>query len=96
RLPLLTPAQREDAVHAWNRTERALPPQRHVHAWVEAQAAQAGDVPALVHEDQRLSYAELNARANRLAHYLISLGVRPDHRVALALERGADFVIAML
>jgi len=96
RLPLLTPAQRDDAVRGCNRTERALPPQRHVHAWVEAQAAAAGDAPALVHEDLRLSYAELNARANRLAHYLISLGVRPDHRVALALERGADFVVAML
>ena len=96
RLPLLTPAQRERELREWNRSERALPPQRHVHAWIEAQAAQAGDVVALVHEDESLSYTELNARANRLAHHLIALGVRPDHRVALALERGAGFVVAML
>ncbi|MGH8079833.1 MAG: amino acid adenylation domain-containing protein, partial [Lysobacter sp.] len=96
QLPLLSHEQRHELLHTWNDTARPLPQYNRVHAWFEAQAADAGDALALVHEDVRLSYAELNRRANRLAHHLIALGVRPDHRVALALERGADFVVAML
>ncbi|UJB21510.1 MULTISPECIES: non-ribosomal peptide synthetase [Lysobacter] len=96
RLPLLSPAQRDQVLLDWNDTARPLPPHQHVHAWFEAQAAGDGAATALVCEGLRLSYAELNARANRLAHHLIALGVRPDHRVALAMERGADLIVAML
>src|SRR5271169_6932850 len=45
---------------------------------------------------KRLTYAELNARANRLAHHLRALGVRPDNRVAIALPRGIDLLVALL
>ncbi|WP_269759900.1 amino acid adenylation domain-containing protein, partial [Variovorax sp. E3] len=51
---------------------------------------------ALVFGAHRLSYAELNARANRLAHRLVGLGVRPEARVGLAVERGIDMVVALL
>ncbi|MGJ0431132.1 AMP-binding protein [Methylobacter sp.] len=54
------------------------------------------DALALVFEDQGLVYAELNVRANRLAHYLRSLGVKPDDRVAIRLERSFELVISLL
>ena len=51
---------------------------------------------ALVFADQSLTYAELNARANRLAHHLIRLGIRPDDRVAIAVERSLELVVGLL
>src|SRR5262249_13588395 len=62
----------------------------------EAQVERTPDAPALVHEEQSLSYAQLNSRADRLAHYLQGLGVGPDVRVALDLERSAGLVVAQL
>jgi amino acid adenylation domain-containing protein len=67
-----------------------------IHALFEAQVAATPDAVALVHELQRLTYAELNQRANRLAHHLCALGVQPDDRVALCLHRGLDMVVALL
>ena len=51
---------------------------------------------AVVFEDAALSYAELNRRANRLAHYLRELGVKPDDRVAICVERGLEMIVALL
>ncbi|WP_031257210.1 AMP-binding protein [Mesorhizobium sp. L48C026A00] len=57
---------------------------------------QAPGAVAVVHEDERLSYGELNARANRLAHHLIALGVRAGDRVATVLDRSVALVVAQL
>ena len=54
------------------------------------------DATALVYEDVTLSYAALNARANRLAHVLVGMGIGPEHRVALCLERSPQMVVALL
>ncbi|MCG1019972.1 AMP-binding protein, partial [Mycetohabitans sp. B4] len=62
----------------------------------EAQVARTPDAIALVHEDQTLSYAQLNARANRLAHQLIQLGVVPDARVAICVARSPAMVVGLL
>src|SRR5262249_41619673 len=62
----------------------------------ERQVEKNPDAIALVFGQTRLSYAELNARANRLAHHLRELGVRPDSLVALCIERGVDMVVAIL
>jgi amino acid adenylation domain-containing protein len=106
RLPLLSSDDRRQLLRDWNDTAQAAPEpaspeyaareQDLIHTWFEAQAARAGDAPALVSEHGNLSYAELNAQANRLAHHLVALGVRPDQRVALLLERGPQLVVAML
>ncbi|MET7800760.1 non-ribosomal peptide synthetase, partial [Streptomyces decoyicus] len=62
----------------------------------EAQARQTPDATALVFEDVRLTYGELNAQANRLAHHLIERGAGPERFVALALSRSAELVVAVL
>ncbi|MGE6655387.1 amino acid adenylation domain-containing protein, partial [Stenotrophomonas sp. NPDC077426] len=67
-----------------------------VHAGFEAQAAQRPHAIAVSFEDQQLSYGALNARANALAHRLIALGVGPDDRVAICVERGLDMLVGVL
>uniref|UniRef100_UPI002B052DD2 AMP-binding protein n=1 Tax=Burkholderia alba TaxID=2683677 RepID=UPI002B052DD2 len=62
----------------------------------EQQVEQRPDAIALVIEDQQLSYAELNTRANQLAHRLIELGVLPDARVAICMERSLSMVVGLL
>ncbi|MGO4774863.1 amino acid adenylation domain-containing protein, partial [Lysobacter sp. 2RAB21] len=96
RLSLLSPGERRQVLEEWNDTRRPYPHGDGVVQRVQAQAQQAGAVTALTHEDGDLSYAELNARANRLAHHLLALGLRPDQRVALLLERGPQLLVAML
>ena len=67
-----------------------------IHYLIERQTAAAPEATALVFEDQSLSYAELNARANRLAHYLIGMGVQPETRVGIAIERSIEMVVGLL
>ncbi|HYH79360.1 MAG TPA: amino acid adenylation domain-containing protein, partial [Longimicrobium sp.] len=68
-----------------------------IHALFETQAARTPDAPALVSaHGESLSYAELDARANRLAHHLRGLGVAPDVRVGICLERGVEMVVSLL
>lgn len=69
---------------------------RSVHQRIAAQAVAMPDKLALVAAGIALSYQELNTRANRLAHRIIALGITPESRVGIAVERGADMVIALL
>ncbi|MFC5474606.1 amino acid adenylation domain-containing protein, partial [Paraherbaspirillum soli] len=93
---VLPAAERQQVVSDWNTTQAAYPQQQLIHQLFEAQVVKTPDAVALVHEDSQLSYAELNLQANRLAHYLIALGVRPDDRVALCAERGPEMVVGLL
>ncbi|WP_217987321.1 non-ribosomal peptide synthetase [Vreelandella alkaliphila] len=67
-----------------------------VHHLIEQQTAATPETTALVFADQSLSYAELNTHANHLAHYLIGLGVRPETRVGIAMERSIEMVVGLL
>ncbi len=67
-----------------------------LHQEFQRQAAEHPDAPALTFDGETISYAELNARSNRLAHYLQSLGVKPEVVVGLSLERGLDLVVAIV
>ena len=95
-LPVLSEAERRRLLEEWNATERKVDTEHCVHELIEAQAASTPDAVAVVHEETRLTYRELNARANRLARHLRGLGVKPDALVGLCVERGADMLVAML
>ncbi|HEX6290388.1 MAG TPA: condensation domain-containing protein, partial [Herpetosiphonaceae bacterium] len=86
-LPLLSAAERHQLIVGWNATEATYPQARCLHQLVEAQAARTPDALAVVGGAEALRYRELNARANRLAHYLREHGVGPDRPVAVALPR---------
>jgi amino acid adenylation domain-containing protein len=94
RLPLISAAER-DLVAGWNATEAGYPA-ACVHDLFAAQAARTPEAPALVHHGQTLSYRELDGRANRLANYLRGLGVRPETRVGVCLERTPEMIVALL
>ena len=96
RLPLLNPAQRQQLLVEWNQTAAAYADDQCLHQRFEAQAARTPERPALRFQEQQLSYRELNQQANRLAHYLRSLGVGPDGLVGLAVERSAEMMVAVL
>ncbi|WP_407026772.1 amino acid adenylation domain-containing protein [Burkholderia pseudomallei] len=95
-LPLLDEAERKQVVYAWNATERDYPIEQCIHQLFEAQVDRKPEAIALTFDGQRLGYAELNARANRLAHYLQERGVGPDRLVALCAERGIEMVVGLL
>ncbi|NMZ08064.1 non-ribosomal peptide synthase/polyketide synthase [Pseudomonas proteolytica] len=95
-LNLLDDSERAQVVHRWNDTARHYPLERPVQALIEHQVEQTPDAPALIYADVRLSYAQLNARANQLAHHLIALGVGPDRLVGIALERSVEMVVGLL
>ncbi|MGN7964290.1 condensation domain-containing protein, partial [Brucella sp. 22210] len=95
-LDILPDTERHRLLVEWNATAAVYPADKCVHELFEAQAAERPDAVALVYEEATLSYGALNARANRLAHHLISLGVGPDCLVGLCVERGFDMVVGLL
>ncbi|HYR12019.1 MAG TPA: condensation domain-containing protein, partial [Longimicrobium sp.] len=96
RLELLDEAERALVVEAWNRTNAEYPADRCIHELFEAQAARTPGAVAAVFEDASLTYAELNARANQLAHHLRGRGVGPEVRVGICLERSLEMVVGIL
>nr|WP_208758116.1 non-ribosomal peptide synthetase [Bradyrhizobium zhanjiangense] len=95
-LDILPAAERAYLLAELNRTAAAYPSDVCIHELFEAQVRRAPDAVAVVHEEERLSYGELNARANRLAHHLIALGVRPDQPVAICVARSVAMVVGLL
>ncbi|MCA7011679.1 amino acid adenylation domain-containing protein, partial [Dickeya dadantii] len=95
-LNILPDTERQQVLYGFNNTAAEFPADRCIHELFEQQAVHSPDNIAVVFEGQSLSYRELNEQANRLAHRLIELGVRPDQRVAIALERSPELVVALL
>ncbi|MFF2044616.1 amino acid adenylation domain-containing protein [Kitasatospora sp. NPDC058170] len=95
QLEVLSAAERHRVLDQWNDTAGGEP-DTTVPRVFEAQAARTPDAVAVLAGDTRLSYAELDARANRLARQLIGLGVGPERLVALALPRSAELPVALL
>ncbi|MGC5702149.1 amino acid adenylation domain-containing protein [Pseudomonas sp. NFXW11] len=96
QLPMLDEQERRLMVEQWNDTARDYPLQSNVQQLIEEQVARTPDAPALKFGSLSLSYAELNRRANRLAHRLMEAGVGPDVLVGLALERSIEMVVGLL
>jgi len=95
-LNLLSDQEREQIIVEWNETGRPYPEDRRIHEMFEQQVESAPEAVALIYEDRQLSYAELNARANQLAHYLRRLGVGPERLVGICMERGPEMVIGLV
>jgi amino acid adenylation domain-containing protein len=94
-LPFLTESERRQCLIEWNQTQGEYP-QKSLHELIEAQVERTPDATAVVYEEQRVSYRELNARANQLAHYLRKLGVGPEVLVGICMERSVKMVVALL
>ena len=97
RLPMLSEAERHQVlIRVERRRKHEYPRDKCVHELFEEQVRRSPEATAVVFEEEELSYGELNARANRLAHYLRELGVKPDERVAIWVERGFEMIVGLL
>ncbi|WP_235430588.1 condensation domain-containing protein, partial [Xanthomonas sp. MUS 060] len=95
-LDVLPEAERHQVLMEWNATTKDYPRDACVHELFEAQVARTPSAIAVVQGEVALTYGELNARANRLAHSLRELGVCPDDRVAICMQRSVEMVVAVL
>ena len=96
QLPLLHADERRQLLADWNDTQATYPSDQTIPELFEAQVARTPNAVAVVFGQQQLDYAQLNARANQLAHHLRSLGVGPESRVGVCLERSPEMVVALL
>nr|WP_231858700.1 non-ribosomal peptide synthetase [Xenorhabdus nematophila] len=96
KLNLSPEAERTLLLETWNATETIYPDQSGIHQLFERQVEKTPTATALIAGDKTLSYAELNARTNQLAHQLIKQGVGPNDHVAILLERSIKLVVAQL
>lgn len=94
-LAMLSQEETQQLLVEWNPAEIQYG-QKCVHELFEEQVRRAPKAPAIVFKDAFLTYEELNRRANQLAHYLRTVGVRPDARVAICLERDLDMVVGLV
>ncbi|MBE2223591.1 MAG: AMP-binding protein, partial [Anaerolineae bacterium] len=92
----MLPTQEQAVLAEWGHGKSVPLPSGCVHHWFEAQAAAIPDKTAVSHQSQQLSYAQLNARANQLAHYLIEKGIAPDTIVGLHVPRSIEMIVALL
>src|SRR5207244_10225174 len=95
-LPLLTEAERRQMLREWNDTRVEFAEEMCLHQLFEAQVARAPEEVAAICGSQQLTYRELNERANQLAHYLQILGVGPETRVGVCVERSLELVVGLL
>ncbi|HEX9939620.1 MAG TPA: amino acid adenylation domain-containing protein, partial [Longimicrobium sp.] len=95
-LEVLPEGERRQVLEAWNQTAAEVPADRCIHELFEVQAARTPGAVAVRFEEASLTYAELNARANQLAHHLRGRGVGPEVRVGICLERSLEMVVSLL
>ncbi|MHC8319522.1 non-ribosomal peptide synthetase [Pseudomonas sp. GB2N2] len=95
-LPLLEAAEYQRIVHDWNRIDEGFADNLCIHELIALQVAATPDALAVTFGTKQLSYAELDAQANRLAHKLIEAGVGPEVRVGVAMQRSEQLLIALL
>ncbi len=96
QLPLLSEAERHQVLSQWNDTRGDFPREACIHSLFEAQVARTPDAVAVETKDSRLTYAQLDHRANQLARYLLRRGVRPGDRVGLCVRRSLGMGVGLL
>ena len=95
-LPVLTHDERQQLLQEWNDTRRRYPKDSTVQGLFEAQVERTPDAVAAVFNEQQMTYTELNRDANRLGHYLQTLGVGPGTFVGVCVERSLSMIVALL
>ena len=96
QLPLLTEIEQQQLLVDWNNTKKEYPLDKCIHQLFEEQAIKTPDAIAVEFEAEKLTYQELNQRANQLAHYLQELGVNPEVLVGISVERSPLMLIGLL
>ncbi len=94
-IPFLSEEELHRLIVEWNATGAPYPREACLHQLIERQAEETPDAPALMFDDATMTYRELDARANQMAHYLRELGVGPDRLAGVCLERSLDLVVAL-
>lgn len=95
KLPMLTRAEQNQLLN-WNNTQSDYPQNLCIHQLFETQVEKTPDAVAAIFENQKLTYRELNAKANQLAHYLQKLGVAPEVLVGICVERSLEMIVGIL
>nr|AXN93624.1 PuwG [Symplocastrum muelleri NIVA-CYA 644] len=96
RLQFLSETERQQLLVEWNHTKTDYPADKCIHELFEEQVQRTPNAVAVVYENSQLTYSELNARANQLAHYLQTLGVKPEVLVGICVERSLEMVVGLL
>ena len=96
RLRLLTDSERNQLLVEWNATEAEFPRDKCIQQLFEEQVERTPHGTAVVSNDQKLTYQELNERSNQLAHYLRRLGVKSEERVGICMARSLDLIVSLL
>ena len=94
-LPILTECE-SNSLRQWNATTKDFPEELSVHSMFEAQAERTPEACAVICGEERLTYAELNSRANQLARYLCRFGIGPEAQVSVCFERSLEMIVGML
>lgn len=93
---ILSPAEQQQIVHEWNDTAKSYPQQKCIHEFFEEHVQRTPQALAILYEGRQLTYADLNQRANQLAHYLRQQGVRPEMLVGICMERVPEALLGIL
>ncbi len=95
-LVILPEEEKRQILYHWNDTRAEYPQDHCIHQFVEEQVKKNPNAVAVVYEDQKITYEQLNTSANQLAHYLHAEGVRPEARVGICVERSLEMIIGIL
>ncbi|NEP26961.1 amino acid adenylation domain-containing protein, partial [Moorena sp. SIO3I6] len=96
KLPLMTEPELDQILVEWNNTKTDYPTDKCIHQLFQEQVQKTPDAVAVVFEQQKLTYSQLNSKANQLAHYLQKLGVVPETLVGICVERSVEMVVGLL
>ncbi|NEQ65704.1 MAG: amino acid adenylation domain-containing protein, partial [Symploca sp. SIO2D2] len=96
QLPLMTKVELDQTLVEWNDTTTDYPTDKCIHQLFEEQVQKNPNAIAVVFEEQKLTYSELNSKANQLAHYLQKFGVKPDVLVGICVERSVEMIVGLL
>ncbi|WP_287275047.1 MULTISPECIES: non-ribosomal peptide synthetase [unclassified Okeania] len=96
KLPILSEREKQQILVEWNNTKTDYPQGKCIHELFESQVEKNSDGIAVIFEDKKLTYSELNAKANQLAQYLQKLGVKPETHLGICVERSLEMVVGIL